>query len=133
MPQHDIQTSEQTETAVPATEPQTAGPATEPKTAGWTRNRTILAASAAAGAAAVGLGAALFGRRWWRGRTVDESEAAALQRGKTEPGHAGQSGAARAAGTEEMRDPPEQWEKVDETSDESFPASDPPPVGSRVD
>jgi hypothetical protein len=32
----------------------------------------------------------------------------------------------RQAGREEMRDPPEQWDKVDESSDESFPASDPP-------
>lgn len=32
----------------------------------------------------------------------------------------------RQAGREEMRDPPEEWDRVDETSDESFPASDPP-------
>jgi hypothetical protein len=32
----------------------------------------------------------------------------------------------RQAGTEEMKDPPEGWDRVDETSDESFPASDPP-------
>ena len=32
----------------------------------------------------------------------------------------------RDAGTEEMRNPPKQWDKVDEASDESFPASDPP-------
>lgn len=122
MPKHDVERSDETK----------GGAATESgKSAmSWNRNRTILAA---AGAAVVGLGAALFGRRWWRGRTEAEPEAAALQQGKTEPGHAGQSGAARSAGTEEMRDPPEQWESVDETSDESFPASDPPPVGSKVD
>jgi len=39
----------------------------------------------------------------------------------------------RSAGPEAMRDPPEQWTRADEASDESFPASDPPPVGSRVD
>ena len=32
----------------------------------------------------------------------------------------------RAAGPEAMRDPPREWDEVDQTSDESFPASDPP-------
>jgi hypothetical protein len=32
----------------------------------------------------------------------------------------------RPAGQEEMKNPPRTWDKVDETSDESFPASDPP-------
>ena len=32
----------------------------------------------------------------------------------------------RQAGPEQMRDPPKQWDEVDEMSDESFPASDPP-------
>lgn len=32
----------------------------------------------------------------------------------------------RPAGREDMRDPPKKWDKVDEESDESFPASDPP-------
>jgi hypothetical protein len=32
----------------------------------------------------------------------------------------------RPAGPESMRDPPKQWDKVDEAADESFPASDPP-------
>jgi len=32
----------------------------------------------------------------------------------------------RPAGPESMRDPPKSWDKVDEASDESFPASDPP-------
>jgi hypothetical protein len=43
-------------------------------------------------------------------------------------GAVGESGAARSAGPEAMRDPPREWEKVDEASDESFPASDPPAV-----
>lgn len=32
----------------------------------------------------------------------------------------------RPAGPESMRDPPKKWDEVDEDSDESFPASDPP-------
>jgi len=39
----------------------------------------------------------------------------------------------RSAGPEAMRDPPRSWSAADQSSDESFPASDPPPVGSRVD
>lgn len=32
----------------------------------------------------------------------------------------------RVAGRREMVDPPRNWDEVDEASDESFPASDPP-------
>ena len=32
----------------------------------------------------------------------------------------------RDAGPKEMRDPPRNWDRVDEFADESFPASDPP-------
>jgi hypothetical protein len=35
-------------------------------------------------------------------------------------------GPIRPAGPERMRDPPRRWDEVDETSDESFPASDAP-------
>jgi hypothetical protein len=48
-------------------------------------------------------------------------------------GAVGHSGAARSAGPEAMRDPPEQWGKVDQSSDESFPASDPPAISPHVD
>jgi hypothetical protein len=94
----------------------------------WNSNRTWLAA----GLAAVGgLAAALVTRRWWSGE--DEPDATALKRGKTAPGPVGQSGGARSAGPEAMRDPPRDWEKVDQASDESFPASDPPAVSPHVD
>lgn len=32
----------------------------------------------------------------------------------------------RDAGPEDMEHPPQSWDKVDQASDESFPASDPP-------
>jgi hypothetical protein len=32
----------------------------------------------------------------------------------------------RNAGRKHMRNPPKNWDKVDEAADESFPASDPP-------
>jgi hypothetical protein len=95
----------------------------------WTRNRTIAAALAAT---VGGFAAALIGRRRWSARN-DEPKAAALGRGKTAPGPVGQSGAARSAGPEAMRDPPKDWEKLDQASDESFPASDPPAVNPHVD
>jgi len=95
----------------------------------WTRNRAIVAA---AGAALAGFAAILFGRRW-RAQGGGEQPAPALERGKTAPGPVGQSGAARSAGPEAMRDPPADWERVDQASDESFPASDPPAVSPHVD
>jgi hypothetical protein len=87
----------------------------------------------AAGAAALaGLGAALFiGRR--RRRDQEERPAPAHSRGKAAPGPVGTSGASRSAGPDAMRDPPKHWEKTDQASDESFPASDPPAVSPHVD
>ena len=69
----------------------------------------------------------------WSGNGEEDVPAAALERGKTAPGPVGQSGAARSAGPEAMRDPPADWERIDQASDESFPASDPPAVSPHVD
>lgn len=95
----------------------------------WNRKTSIIAAT---GAAVVGLGAALFARRWWRA-DPEERPAPATARGKTAPGPVGQSGAARSAGPDAMRDPPAEWERTDQASDESFPASDPPAINPHVD
>ena len=94
----------------------------------WNRKTGIIAVGAAALA---GLGAALFIRR--SRRDDEERPAPAHARNKTEPGPAGQSGAGRSAGPEAMRDPPKEWENVDQAADESFPASDPPAVSPHVD
>jgi hypothetical protein len=96
----------------------------------WNRTHTLIAGT---GAAVAGFAAALFARRRWRGGD-SQVPAAALERGRTEPGVAGQSGAAaRSAGPEAMRDPPADWERTDQASDESYPASDPPAVNPHVD
>jgi hypothetical protein len=42
------------------------------------------------------------------------------------PSSMAQSGGTRPAGPEEMNYPPKDWDEVDQASDESFPASDPP-------
>jgi len=96
----------------------------------WTRTHTIVAGT---GAAVAGFAAALFARKRLAGLN-GQVPAPALERGKTEPGAAGQSGAAaRSAGPEAMRDPPADWERTDQASDESFPASDPPAINPHVD
>lgn len=89
-------------------------------------NRTT-AILATVGAAALGyLAVTAYRRAGERGRG-----AAAMS--EDEQHAASDFSATRSAGPQAMRDPPREWTKADEASDESFPASDPPPVGSRVD
>ncbi|HEX8528058.1 hypothetical protein [Allosphingosinicella sp.] len=95
----------------------------------WSRSTALLAAAAAAGA---GLLAVVVSRRWF-GREEDDVYAPALSRGSRAPGPYGTSSGARQAGPEGMRDPPKHWSNVDEASDESFPASDPPAFAPHVD
>lgn len=82
-----------------------------------------------AGAALAAAAGFVLGRRYLRHQN---SDAPALNVERPE-GPVGQSGNARPAGPEAMRDPPREWTAVDEASDESFPASDPPAIDPRVD
>ena len=77
-------------------------------------------------ACAAGLGYFLS-KRMVGGDESDDPPAAALS-GSGAHGAVGNSGNVRPAGPSAMRDPPEEWGRVDEASDESFPASDPPAV-----
>jgi hypothetical protein len=80
-------------------------------------------------AAAAGLGYLLTKRlSGFSGPGYDEDRPAPALSGDSVPGFIGTSGNVRASGPEAMRDPPSSWSKVDEASDESFPASDPPAV-----
>jgi hypothetical protein len=82
--------------------------------------------------AAVAAGAGYFATRLFRHRERGDRFAPALKDGAP-PGPVGDSGNIRSAGAESMRDPPRHWDKVDEASDESFPASDPSNLRSHVD
>ena len=56
-----------------------------------------------------------------------ESAPAAFATGEATPGYA----PVRNAGPEAMASDLPRWDKLDEEIDESFPASDPPPMGKR--
>lgn len=81
----------------------------------------------AGGVAAILGGIGYFISKTLLGRRSEHLHAPALRHGSV-PGPVGSSGNVRPAGRDAMRDPPRHWDKVDEASDESFPASDPPAV-----
>jgi hypothetical protein len=95
------------------------------------RKGAILTGIAAAAAAGLGYVATLLWRR--RASTDGGPGARPAISGSGGHGAVGESGAARSAGPEAMRDPPKEWEQVDQSSDESFPASDPPAINPHVD
>ncbi len=100
-----------------------------PQNSGISLRRT---AAIAAGLGAVGALAAGALFRWRRNMGESDRPAPALA-GDAPPGPVGTSGAARNAGRKQMRDPPHEWDEVDEASDGSFPASDPPNLMPHVD
>jgi hypothetical protein len=95
------------------------------------RRNALLTGIAAAAAGGLGYLATNFLRRrsgGSEGRGGAGGDGGAAISGSGGHGAVGTSGAARSAGPEAMRDPPSNWSNVDEASDESFPASDPPAV-----
>lgn len=96
--------------------------------AAWDRKTALVTGLGAALAAGAGYAAT----RFFRHRGYSERRAPALKQGAP-PGPLGDSGNIRSAGTDAMRDPPRTWDEVDEASDESFPASDPPNLSKHVD
>jgi hypothetical protein len=91
------------------------------------RKGAIITGVAAACAAGLGFAASSL----WRRRSASGGEGAGGRpaiSGTGGHGAVGDSGAARSAGPEAMRDPPSEWDEADQASDESFPASDPPAV-----
>jgi hypothetical protein len=96
------------------------------------RKGAVITGIAAACAAGLGFAASSL----WRRRTSrdnDEEGSRPAISGSGGHGAVGDSGGARSAGPEAMRDPPSNWSQVDEASDESFPASDPPAINPHVD
>jgi hypothetical protein len=80
--------------------------------------------------AACAAGLAYLGSRFWKGGGTPGRAALSGTGGHGAFGH---SGGARSAGPEAMRDPPKEWSQVDQSVDESFPASDPPAINPHVD
>lgn len=99
---------------------------------GWrerTRAETRIPFGRGLGALAIGVGAVALAAYVMRARPAYGRRTAPALRDAAPVGEAdrGAYGQVRAAGPESMRDPVlSNWDKVDEASDESFPASDPP-------
>jgi len=97
---------------------------------GGASKRKIALLTGIGAACAAGLG--YLATRLWRRSDGSFGRSAAIA-GTGADGPVGHTGAARSAGPEAMRDPPKDWGQVDQASDESFPASDPPAINPHVD
>jgi hypothetical protein len=91
-------------------------------------NRKAAILTGIGAACAAGLG--YLATRFWRSGGTPGRAALSGSGGHGPVGH---SGGARSAGPDAMRDPPKDWNQVDQASDESFPASDPPAINPHVD
>jgi hypothetical protein len=94
------------------------------------KKAAILTGIGAACAAGIGY---LVSRRLTRGGDDHDDLPAPALSGGGAHGAVGNSGNVRPAGPSAMRDPPKSWSKVDEASDQSYPASDPPNFNPHVD
>lgn len=61
-----------------------------------------------------------------RGEVTTDDPVEHIKRAAEEDRPAGGRPDNRPSGTDDMKNPPKEWRKEDEESDESFPASDPP-------
>lgn len=68
-------------------------------------------------------GAAGYALYKYATREHQDEQKAAFASGEATPGNTSQ---VRNAGPDAMRDTPRSWDRTDQASDESFPASDPP-------
>jgi hypothetical protein len=96
------------------------------------RKNALLTGLAAAAAAGLGYLATTF----WRsrgGETGGGAEGHAALSGSGAHGAVGTSGPPARPAPTRCATPPEEWTRVDEASDESFPASDPPAISPHVD